>query len=899
MTGRLRILLVEDNPGDARLVRAMLGESRGGPGFEVTWTDRLSKAIRELSERAQDAVLVDLSLPDSSGLDTVIEMIAAAPEVPIIVLTGTDNETLATQAVQRGTQDYLIKNQLDSELLGRTIRYAIERKQTETALRLSERRFRALTENSLDAVALFGADGKILYGSPSTRQVLGYELEEFVGRNAFEFIHPDDQALVTERLQVAMAKPREHIQVYARVRHKNGKWRWLEGVFTNLLDEPGVNAIVNNYHDFTNRKQAEDALRQSEELFSKSFYQSPIGITITRASDGVYTDANDAFLEMSGFRREELLGRTARDLNIIPSPDSRQPAPRGPGGPGGYRNVSLEITTKNGESRHVRLNGQTFNLGAVQYNLALVEDITEQKRAESALREAEAKYRTLVEQLPMIVYITPAEDLGAMTYVSPQIEDLLGYSAESWTRDTRFWRQILHPDDRERVLAEVERVNASREPFKMEYRMVAGDGRVVWLRDRSRLVMDKQGDPQFWQGLMIDISETKQAQAALQAAHDELEVQVQERTAALTEANALLQTLMDNMPDHIYFKDAQSRFIRNSRSQAKMMGLDDPAGAVGKSDFDFFPQAHAQRSFDEEQQLIESGQALVNFEERVVWPDGRLTYVSTTKLPLRAKDGAVIGTFGISRDITQRKAAEQALQIANSKLEAANKELEAFAYSVSHDLRAPLRAIDGFSSIVMEEHAAHLPPETQRYLSLIRKNTQQMGMLIDDLLAFSRLGRHPLNLQEVAPAALLKQVIEDLLLHEKSRRVDWVLGDLPACRADPALLRQVFVNLLSNALKYTRQREVTRIEVGALNGDRPDSGPTYFVKDNGVGFQMEYYEKLFGVFQRLHRAEDYEGTGVGLAIVQRIVHRHGGQVWAEAEVDQGATFYFTLGGNPQ
>lgn len=896
MNDSVNVLLVEDNPGDVRLVKAMLSETRGAARFAVTSAGRLSEAIQKLSARSPDAILVDLSLPDSTGLDTVTDILAAAPDVPLIVLTGLDNETLAVQALQSGAQDYLIKNQLEGELLARTIRYAIGRKQTEAAIRLSERRFRALTENSLDAVALFAVDGRILYGSPSTPQVLGYELDEFVGRNAFEFIHPDDQAMVTERLVAAMQKPRAHVRVYARVRHKNGKWRWLEGVFTNLLDEPGVEAIVNNYHDFTERKQAEDALRQSEELFSNSFYHSPIGITITRAADGVYTDANDAFLEMSGFRREELLGRTALELNLIPSPESRQPALRQLAERGGYRNLSLEITTKSGESRHVLINGQTFSLGAMQYNLGLVQDITEQKRAESALREAEAQYRTLVEQLPMIVYITPAEDLGATTYVSPQIEEILGYAAETWTKDTGFWRQILHPDDRDRVLAEVERVNRTHEPFKLEYRMVAGNGRTVWLRDRARLVMGKDGDPQFWQGLMIDISETKQAQAALQKAHDELEIQVEERTAALSEANALLQTLMDYMPDHIYFKDAQSRFIRNSRSQAEMMGLRDPAGAIGKSDFDFFPPAHAQRSFDEEQELIRSGTPLVNLEERVVWPDGRLTWVSTTKLPLRARDGAVIGTFGISRDITERKQAEEALQVANAKLEAANKELEAFAYSVSHDLRAPLRAIDGFSSIVMEEYLARLPAEAQRYLNLIRKNTLQMGMLIDDLLAFSRLSRQPLNLQEVSPAALLKQVIEDLLDPGQARRIEWVVGEMPNCHADPSLLKQVFINLISNALKYTRQREVARIEVGALNGGEANTGPTYYVRDNGVGFQMEYYDKLFGVFQRLHRAEDYEGTGVGLAIVQRIVHRHGGRVWAEAELNRGATFYFTLKG---
>ncbi len=238
---------------------------------------------------------------------------------------------------------------------------------------------------------------------------------------------------------------------------------------------------------------------------------------------------------------------------------------------------------------------------------------------------------------------------------------------------------------------------------------------------------------------------------------------------------------------------------------------------------------------------------------------------------------------------------EQRVVERTAQLEAANKELEAFSYTVSHDLRAPLRAIDGFSRILLEEYAPQLVPTCQRYLQLVRTNSQQMGELVDDLLTFARLSRQPLKKQHIAPSELVRQSLKVLCAEPDARRIEIEIGDLPACEADPSLLKQVWINLLANALKFTRQREVARIQIGALRGDNPDE-PIYFVRDNGVGFDMKYAHKLFGVFQRLHRAEDYEGTGVGLAIVQRVIHRHGGRVWAEAEPDEGATFYFTLGG---
>lgn len=230
-----------------------------------------------------------------------------------------------------------------------------------------------------------------------------------------------------------------------------------------------------------------------------------------------------------------------------------------------------------------------------------------------------------------------------------------------------------------------------------------------------------------------------------------------------------------------------------------------------------------------------------------------------------------------------------------AELEAANQELEAFSYSISHDLRAPLRAVNGFAGIVLEDYGSLLPEEGQRYLERIRKGGQRMGDLIDDLLAFSRLSRQPMTRRAVDNRRLVQEIIEELAPQPASNQLELRIGELPPAVGDPALLKQVWANLISNALKYSRGRTPPVVEIGSSQ----DNGENiYFVRDNGTGFDMRYAEKLFGVFQRLHREEEFEGTGVGLAIARRVIHRHGGRIWAESEIGRGATFYFSLGKEP-
>jgi PAS domain S-box-containing protein len=294
------------------------------------------------------------------------------------------------------------------------------------------------------------------------------------------------------------------------------------------------------------------------------------------------------------------------------------------------------------------------------------------------------------------------------------------------------------------------------------------------------------------------------------------------------------------------------------------------------------------------------GHGVINFENRYRCKDGSYRWLLWSAHAL--VDEQII--YASARDLTERKQIEEHVLKLNGELkqradllEVANKELESFSYSVSHDLRAPLRHIHGLVELLQKSLVLNGDESSRRYLNIISKAAQEMGRLIDDLLAFSRTGRAEMHPVKIDMREMIDQIIQDRVLECNGRRVTWEIKPLSTVAGDPSLLRLVWTNLLDNALKYTRPRPEAKIEIGQIAGDGNGSAEretVFYVRDNGVGFDMQYASKLFGVFQRLHRAEDFEGTGIGLANVQRIVHRHGGRVWAEGQVDSGATFYFSL-----
>lgn len=366
--------------------------------------------------------------------------------------------------------------------------------------------------------------------------------------------------------------------------------------------------------------------------------------------------------------------------------------------------------------------------------------------------------------------------------------------------------------------------------------------------------------------------------------------------AEVHESEERLRLVMDSLPALISYIDTNQRYQVSNKMYEEWFGY--------KVEGRRIEEVLGNRKYHEISGFIEKtlqGET-INFETDLQHLGQENRYVNTSFVPDKSTDGVVRGFFVLAQDITARKQTENEIQQLNEKLEerviertaqlhAVNRELEAFSYSISHDLRAPLRAINGYTQILIEDYKTVLDDEGKRICSVISAEAKRMGELIDDLLSFSRLSRKEINATYVDMKALAYSVYGELTREVERERIDLKIGALPPANGDPALLHQVWINLISNALKFSSKKDRAIIEIGA-QGNNDEN--IYWIRDNGAGFDIQYVDKLFGVFQRLHSDDEFDGTGVGLAIVQRIVQRHGGRVWAEGETGKGAIFSFSL-----
>ena len=611
------------------------------------------------------------------------------------------------------------------------------RQAAEESLQESEQKFRTVIETAGEGVALARPNGSFFYINQRMADMLGYSEDEILGKSAIDFCFDDWKPQV---LQIRQEPHKGNIITGEfKFRKKDGSVLWTMYNASTIFNDKGENTAIFAMHtDITERKRAEEALRASEEKFSKAFRYSPNAITITRLSDGRIIEGNESVYRLFGYTPGEVLGKTTLELNIWAHSDDRQRLVTGLASKGFIQNEEFVLQKKDKTQIYVNLSASLITIANEQCFLSSFVDITDRKRAEENLRESERYLATANRQKAEIL-----ESISDCFY--------------ALDKDLRFTY-----------------VNKASEE--------------IWGLSRADLIGRKIEDVFAGQ---IDVSLSK-----------------------------FNQVLKEQTPQNY--------------------------------------QVYSE--------------VIQRWGEMSVYP---------------SQDGISV----YFQDITERMKMDEDIKQRTAQLEAANKELESFTYSVSHDLRAPLRAIDGFSQMLLKDIGDKLNPESARKFNVIIDSARGMDQLIDDMLQLTRTGRTDLHFDEINLKSAIEEVWRELLAGNPGRNMELIVGELPAARGDRALLRQLLSNLLGNAVKFTRGREKAIIEVsGSNSGDFN----TYSIRDNGVGFDMRHYEKIFEIFRRLHSEREFKGTGVGLAIVKKIVERHGGRIWAESKPDEGATFYFTL-----
>lgn len=735
--------------------------------------------------------------------------------------------------------------------------------------------FTTAFESAVIGMALISVDSRRLRVNKAFCDMLGYTEAELLALTVDETTHPDEVMEGLSQRASILAGDKDSYQREKRFVHKLGHLVWGNLICSLVRANDGTPLhFITQAQDITERKLAEQALRQSEDRFR----------SLTMLSSDWFWEQDQNF-RFIGFSGSELKGYDRHDQNALgkcrweihylyplqatwqqhrATLEAHQP----------FRDFEYVRARDNEPAVYVSTTGEPVFDGEGRFTgyRGTARDITESKLAAQQLRETQGMLN-MAAQIGRLgawafdrsrPHVTWSEEVCAIHEVRPGYQPTLEQAGEFYA-----------PEYREAMRGVLGACLRDGSPFDVEAQVITGKGRRLWVRVIAEAEWDAQGQVRRIQGACQDISESKQAAEHARAVADQL-------TATLESLTDAFFTL-DRDWRFTYVNAGAERLLRNRRMLL-----------LGRKIWDAFPEFRGsalQGQFDQALALNVTVQFDEYFQPYGIWAQIK-AYPSQQGLAIYIKDN------------TERVAAQREILRLNAELEervlqrtvqlaAANKELESFSYSIAHDLRAPLSSVEGFSQMLEQSAGNELSDRRRHYLNRIRAGVKQMGELIDGLLALANLSRASLLSEPVNLAALARDAIASCRERDPDRtaRVH-IAPDLPVL-GDPRLLSQVIGNLVGNAWKFTSKQARADIEVGSMMGAQ--GGTVYFVRDNGAGFDMAYASKMFEAFQRMHTTAEFEGTGIGLAIVQKIVTRHGGRIWAESMPQQGASFYFTLG----
>lgn len=794
-------------------------------------------------------------------------------------LEACDNVPIVSKEQVKVAMDFLLNmTQIISEISFQRM----EQEQLNEALSKSEERYRSTLDSMLEGCQLIGFDWKYLYLNRTAEIHNKRPNSELIGHRYMDMWPGIEETSVFKSMQEVLEK-RTSTHFENEFTFPDGT----VGVFDLSIQAVPEGLFILSI-DITERKRKEKLLLESEFRFDKLYTNGPFGMVMVD-EHFQFIRANPMFCSILQYSESELKHLTFKDITF---PDDLE------------RNVenvrkliNKEMAVYKTEKRYVRKNGEVFWVsltvtanfdtdGAFLYNLAIIEEITNRKQAEQEVIRLSERISTATRASQMGIWDWDIQN-NVLAW-DDQMYALYGLKREDFSGAYDAWLKGLHPDDRASSQLETDLALSGEKEYDTQFRLIWPDGSVHWIKARGEVFRDEAGVPNRMVGINYDVTKQILVENALHESENRF------RKAFTINPDAITIT---RLSDGLYTS------VNDGFNQIFGYAPDEVVGKTSL-EINIWHQSKDRQKFVEE---LRTKGVVENFEARLCTKNGKVidTLVSASIIELDGSNHVLSTTKDISdlkkiqelllRSEEEVRKMNETLELRvverTAQLDAANRELEAFSYSVSHDLRAPLRHINGYVDLLNERFQENLPDKAQHYLTTISTAAKQMGTLIDDLLQFSRTGRQEMRRSKFNMGTLLAEVLEKMKPDTKHRNITWSIQELPDVTGDYAMLKQVWANLLDNAVKYTKLQDSPEITIQTYE----EAGNVIFsVRDNGVGFDMKYAGKLFGVFQRLHSQAEFEGTGIGLANVQRILQKHNGNVWAEAEYHKGATFYFSL-----